>query len=179
MEYQKISDEKRNEDQPRGLRKTLITAVVLYILDALFFNQGVIALITLLIVVIVLLPKAFLSFKNKPLFKYKLLKAAVYFIMAVAVIGSNQINNKIAKYRAEKLIEACNQYHRTYNRYPDRLDDLIPDFIPKVPSAKLTFGFNKFKYISSDKHHSLMYVSFPPFGRPYYNFEKGKWGYLD
>lgn len=173
------AEKKENKDQTKGLRKTLIIAVILYILDALIFNQGAIALITILIVVIIFLPKAFFSFKHKPLFKYKLIKAAIYFIMAVAVVGSNHINNKIAKHRADKLIEACVQYQNKYHRYPSKLEELVPEFIPNVPSAKLTFGFNKFKYISSDKHHSLMYVHFAPFARTYYDFEKGKWGSLD
>ncbi|MEE8300301.1 MAG: hypothetical protein V3R28_03240 [Desulfatiglandales bacterium] len=166
-------------DRPRGLRKSLITAAVLYIFDAFIINQGAIALITILVVVILFLPRAIFSIKDKPLFKNRLLKATIYFIMAVAIFGSNFINNKIAKYRAERLIEACYKYHNKYQQYPNKLEDLVPDFIPRVPSAKFTLSFNKFRYISSDKHHMLTYVHRPPFGRPFYDFEKGKWGYLD
>jgi len=176
---EKVSGEKKDEDRPRGFRKSLVIAAVLYVFDAFILNQGLIALITIFVVVIVLLPRAFLSLKNKPLFKNRLLKATIYFIMAVAIFGSNFINNRIAKYRAEKLIEACYEYHNKHQQYPNKLQDLVPDFISKVPSAKFTLSSNEFRYISSDKGHMLMYGHLPPFGRPIYDFEKGQWGYLD
>lgn len=61
----------------------------------------------------------------------------------------------------------------------DRLEDLVPEFLPKVPLAKYTVSQNEFQYFSSEGSHHLSYMAIPPFGRRIYEFETGKWRFLD
>ena len=161
------------------MRRTVIIAIILFGLDAFFLNQGIIALITVMIVLPAMTIKALISWKNKPLLKKRLTACGIYFLMSLFIFASISLNNKIARSRAEMLIEICEKYKDKNNAYPENLSDLVPDFISKIPVAKYTLQSNQFFYISSTDSHSLFYVAMPPFGRPTYSFEKQKWIYID
>lgn len=165
--------------QLKALRGSIITALVLFILDAYIFNQGIIAAITLLVVVFWLLPKALFAWKNKAVLITRSLKFVIYLIMSIAVFSMNTLNNSIARDRAENIISACNQYQLKYQHYPQALEELVPEFLPSIPVPKLLLINNKFRYFSNDGQVTLMYVKAPPYGRAVYDFSKQKWGHLD
>lgn len=160
-------------------RKTIISAFVLFVIDAFAINQGVIAIIFLLVVFLFWLPKSAILklFKQSP--KIQLTKSLIFGVMAMCIFSANAINNKIAKGRADQLILAIERYHRDNSKYPKELNELTPKYILKVPVAKYTLGFNRFGYIRHDEDAMLFYVAVPPFGRPTYNFSSKKWHYSD
>lgn len=161
------------------MRRTLTIAIILFLIDAFVFNQGIIALITLIIALPIMIIKALIRWKDKPLLKKRLTVCGIYFLMSFLIFLSNAINNKIARGRAERLIAACETYKGKNNVYPKKLSDLVPDFINEVPFAKYTFYSNRFFYISAKNSHLLFYMAMPPFGRPTYSFEKREWKYID
>jgi hypothetical protein len=100
------------------------------------------------------------------------------------VFASNAANNHLARSRAETLVAAIKAFYQQNQRYPTKLDELVPDFIDHVPIAKYIFiptsgRFGRFYYTVSPERHILMYTAMPPFGRPYYQFEESKWKYMD
>jgi hypothetical protein len=97
------------------------------------------------------------------------------------VFASNAANNHLARSRAETLIAAIKAFNQQNQRFPTKLDELVPDFIDHVPVAKYILfpPFGCFYYMANPGSHSLMYTAMPPFGRPYYQFEEGKWKYMD
>jgi hypothetical protein len=84
-----------------------------------------------------------------------------------------------ARVNADRVIAACRSYESAHGRLPDRLQDLVPAFLPAVPRAKHTGMYGAFTYFSSAESHTLMYVAFPPFGRRLYHFEERRWGVRD
>ena len=100
-------------------------------------------------------------------------------MMAILILISNTINNRLAKYKANVLIEACEKYKEETKTYPQELSDLVPNYINKIPVAKYTLFSSNYSYIASKESHLLFYVSVPPFGRPTYSFEEQKWTYID
>lgn len=167
--------------QSKSLRGSVWIAAALYLLDALVFNQGVIALVTAAAVIFVMLPRALMAAfkKDRALLVRRGIKAAIYTIMVVAVLVSNYLNNQLVQHRAEALIAACKEYREKYEKFPDKLEDLVPEFIPNVPLAKFTLTWNEFRYVPFEGQHGLMWVALPPFGRPSYDFEEDRWGYVD
>jgi len=153
--------------ESKSLKGTFINAFILFFLDALFFNQGAIAAITLLLVLFYFLPK--LQFN----------KCIIYTLMAIAVFASNYGNNRLAEHRATELVTVIEQYEIDNGAYPDNLDALIPQYIESVPLAKFTFVTNKFRYFNNNNKPIFFYVDFPPFGRPTYDFDKKQWFYID
>jgi amino acid transporter len=172
---------RKTSPEGRSLSGSVLTALALYLLDAFVLNQGAIALVTAAVVIFVMLPQALMAAfaKERALLVNKAMKAAIYTVMVLAVLGSNHLNNRLAQHRAEALIAACKEYRGKYEKFPDKLEDLVPEFIPNVPLAKFTLLWNGFSYVSFEGQHGLRWVALPPFGRPSYHFEEDRWGYLD
>ena len=167
------------EHDPIKPRKRLITAAILFVLDAFVMNQGAISIILILLIVFWWLPKsAFKKHKGQSP-KVELNKALIYGLVVIAVFSSNIINNKIAKGRANDLIQVIENYHQTTGHYPQTLNQLVPAYLANVPKAKYTLIFNNFTYINYQGSVSLFYVSIPPFGRPTYVFDRKEWKYID
>lgn len=161
------------------IKKSILIAIGLFIFDAFIMNQGAIAIIAILVIILWLLPKsAFLKYKKRSP-AVPLTKALIYGAMALAVLTANFANNKLAKYRAEKLIVAIEAFHQSTGSYPEKLTDLVPAYIPDVPNAKYALTSNKFWYYNDQGNASLFYVAHPPFGRPTYSFNRHSWGYID
>jgi hypothetical protein len=163
----------------KPLRKSLIAAIILFILDAFILNQGVIAAIALLFVLFWFLPKALSLYFKKASPGYYLKKSLIYTIMAVSVLGANYLNNNIARQRAESLIAKIEKYKVDNGNYPPQLKELIPKYIDSVPVAKYALGFNRFYYINGRDDVLLLYVHFPPYGRPMYSFNRKEWTIID
>ena len=166
-------------EQNKTLRKTLIIAICLFLIDALLLNQGIIGAIALLVVVFWLIPKSIFLWLKKQSVKPQLYKCAIYFLMAVLIFGANYLNNQIAKSRANQIIGAVEKFKAVNHRYPKKLAELAPEYIEAIPTAKYTLYANGFFYSNRDDHAFIGYVAMPPFGRRIYDFNQKKWGYLD
>jgi len=153
---------------------TLLWAAV----DAFVVGLGAISVFLCMAGVFYFLPRALAARRNVARLKLRLSKAAITSILGFAALGIIGQGNVIARERAEKLIIAVDQYRMTNGRYPKRLEELVPAFIPEVPMAKYVVIADKFGYSASDKNHSLTYMSTPPFGWRIFNFEKHKWNAL-
>ncbi|BBP02081.1 hypothetical protein [Sulfuriferula nivalis] len=161
------------------VKNTIFTALSLFIVDAFVMNQGAIAVITGVVIVLWLLPKSLVLKYKRESARVPLTKAAIYSIMVLLVFLANVANNKLAKYRAENLIVAIEKYHQETGHYPEKLNNLVPEYISNIPLAKYTLFFNKFRYINHKDTQALYYVELPPFGRPTYSFNRQSWGYID
>jgi hypothetical protein len=161
--------------------RTIIISGSIFFIDAFLFGQGGLAFITAVVVVIVLFPGIFIALlkRNKGLVRDRMIRVGIYSVMVAMVFLSVWLNNRHASYRAEELIQYCEKYKSKYEQYPDALEDLVPEFIPKVPRAKFSLSYGNFIYISRKNSHLLVYYAMPPFGRRLYSFESGRWGYLD
>ena len=97
------------------------------------------------------------------------------------VFALNAANNRLARSRAETLIAAIKAFNQRNQRYPIKLNELVPDFIDHVPVAKYIINplFGLFRYTATTKYHRLSYYDSPPFGRPIYQFEEDRWSYLE
>jgi hypothetical protein len=167
------------DHQSNTVTKSIITGAILFVLDALVINQGAISLFLILTIFLWWLPKsAFKKYKQQSP-KEELTKVLIYGVIVIAVFTSNTINNKIAQNRANDLVLIIENFHQVTGDYPKTLNDLVPSYLPKVPKAKYTLGFNSFNYINDQGSISLFYHAIPPFGRPTYVFDRKEWRYLD
>jgi hypothetical protein len=165
--------------QTNTVKKSTITGAIFFVLDALIINQGVISLFLIFIIILWWLPKSAFKKHTKQSPKEELAKILIYGFTVIAVFTSNSINNKIAQNRANELILVIENFHQVTGDYPKSLNDLVPSYLPKIPKAKHTLGFNSFKYINYEGSISLFYHAIPLFGRPTYVFDRKEWIYLD
>lgn len=164
-----------------SLRNSIVAVTILYIFDALFLGQGVISIFVSVVALLWLLPAAALAArKNKAVSLLKLKRAGLVALMLVAVLGTTRFNQNMAERRADLLVSAVKQYRSKYGQFPRRLDEVAPEFIPSIPSAKFTLTYSEFTYSNlSNDNPFLYYVVFPPFGRRIYYFRTDRWGTLD
>ena len=159
----------------------LFIAIFLYLIDTFFFNQGVISFLIGLVIISVFLILTVIALfrKNKSLVLSRVTVMVIYILMILTVLSSIRFLDNLALKRAEILIKACNEYKVKCGNFPDKLEELVPDFISSIPAAKPVFFEPRFNYISEKSNHTIWYVVCPPFGRAFYNLETGKWSYLD
>lgn len=102
---------------------------------------------------------------------------AIYTICFVGAFSTFKLNNEIAKSRADKVLSAVKQYKAKYQRYPETLQTMVPEFLPSVPQAKDTFLGNNFMYWRHEYENlpenvMLLYINIWPFGRRIFSFEQ-------
>lgn len=161
------------------LRKTIITAFLLFVADAFVLNQFTIAIFTIILGFPVLLVKLFKARKDRERMKLLASKAGIYTLMIGLIIGANSLNNMIAEKRAKDIIAACEQFKTKSGRYPEKLSELVPEYLPTIPAAKYSLMGSSFRYFARQESHALMYEAVPPYGRKYYVFENKTWGSVD
>ena len=71
-----------------------------------------------------------------------------------------------------QIIRACENYREANGRYPDRLDQLTPNYLEAIPRAKYCVLLSDFFY-SGCRHPMLFW--YPSIGRRSYNFETHTW----
>lgn len=163
------------------LRKCVVFAASLFVIDAFFLNQGIFSGVVAF-VAFCCIPVALWSLVRKDTAKFRLQMKQIGIVMAgcFAVFGMNWLQNQMADRRAVELGTACLEFRDKTHHYPGHLHDLVPSVIPAVPPAKYTFMSSDFFYmIGVDGEPEIYYVVMPPFGRRFYHVEKGTWGFMD
>jgi hypothetical protein len=142
---------------------------------------GVFAVLLGAILILVYLPRSLLAKKYAACRKERLIRFAIYLSALGLFFGLIPINKKIADERAERIIAAVENYKATTGKYPDRLDQLAPQFIAEIPAkARISFADIGFRYHAGNEGRpTLMYLAMPPFGRRIYSFATKSWGFID
>ena len=162
-------------------RRTALVLGALFLVDLGFMGQGIFSLLVAVAGVIVLALAATWSLVRgqRRLAANRAGRAALYVLLGVATMGALRFHASMARTNAARVIEACRSYQARRGSYPERLEALVPEFLPAVPRAKYTLAFGEFTYWSNPTAHTLIYVALPPFGRRLYHFEEDRWGQLD
>jgi len=105
-----------NSEQPTALaapswRRALLLGSLLIFLDAFYLNQGGIALLVSLWLLVISLPRTFLAKTFATVRKQRLRNITIYFVAVILVFVFNAANNTIAKRRADVLVSAVKAFH--------------------------------------------------------------------
>jgi hypothetical protein len=164
------------------MKRTAIALSVLFVLDLGYAGQGLFSMLVSVAGVCVLTAGAIASRVRGagPLARSRAMRACLYLMLGVDTLGITRFHRATSEANAARIIDACRAFDARYGTLPNRLQDLVPEFLPDVPRAKYTLAYNAFEYSTFDEHrHTLMYVAFPPFGRRIYHFEGRRWSQLD
>jgi hypothetical protein len=176
MDQNTKNQESKRQAHSYSIVRSASIAGGLFFLDAFVLNQGVLASLICLGMVLIMLIN---TFRHRKDLKKRMIIMGIYAAAAVLTIGAIRFNNHVARQHAEIIIQACEQYKNQKAMFPARLEDLVPEYLKQVPRAKYAFSYNQFTYRSRPDWHTLMYVAFPPFGRKIYTLENREWGQLD
>jgi len=104
--------------------------------------------------------------------------AAIPLLTFLLVLGNALLQNSIARSNALRIVHAAQQYRARNGAFPQRLDDLVPTYLPYVPLAKYAL-LGRFEYLTSSGSHILLWTSIPPFLRCTYRLEDPRLVCLD
>jgi len=166
--------------RPR-MNRTAMMLGLLFVVDLGYMGQGIFSLFVAVIGLTILMLACTWSLirGQRTLAGSRAARAALYLLLGAAAVGVMRFHAHTARVNADRVIEACRSYERAHGKLPERLQDLVPAFLPAVPRAKYTGMYGEFTYSSSATRHTLLYVALPPFGRRLYHFEENRWGQLD
>lgn len=95
--------------------------------------------------------------------------AVASFLSFPIMIPLWQWQNTTTERRADTIIQQVYAYQKQHGRYPDSLAQLVPEYLPRVPSTAEgllfppTFQYHPFEYqldsaeLQADQHFSLQY----------------------
>lgn len=106
-----------------------------------------------------------------------LLRVSIPLLTFAITFGNGSLQWKLSDAHAEQVIKACDEFRVANGRYPSKLDDLVPKYLPSVPPAKYCMGGN-FCYVNSEGHPMLWWTRYGFYRRLYY-FDKRRWGNVD
>lgn len=163
-------------------RRTIGWAAGALVVDLLFIGGYACAMFGVLGVVFGLGPQAlWLLLRGRGVEARATARHAVIWGLTAAVASAViSIDLPRARENQARVIAAVHAYHEAYGRYPDDLAQLVPTFLPAVPSARVfPLMFARFSYYADRGDAVLSWTLIPPFGRPTYRFNSRRHGYLD
>lgn len=96
------------------------------------------------------------------------------------VMANSDFQLKRAEENAQQVVAACEQFDADHGRFPKSLDELVPEYMPSVPTVKYASGhWGRFIYISGPENALLGWYVVPPYLRKTYDFENRQWRYID
>lgn len=105
-------------------------------------------------------------------------RVLIPIVTGLLAFANDSAQRSIAMDNAQRVIEACERYHKANGAYPERLAELVPRYLNSVPRAKYCCSWGEFWYFGTPQP-LLLWYEVPPFGRRIYNFERGAWNWLD
>lgn len=176
-------DRVATDRQTPPLWRTAAALAILFLLDLGFAGQGLFSMLVAIGGFGLLATRALWAAvrgRSSALIRARSMRAGLYLLLGVATVVTMRFHTATAQTHARQVIEACHAYQARHGKLPDRLAELVPEFLPAVPRAKYTLQWGDFSYSTSEHNtHTLMYVALPPFGRRLYHFEQATWSRLD
>jgi hypothetical protein len=170
----RMADGTENLSRSR-IRGSIIGSLVLLACDLATGSFGA----SLLICPIWFLVSVTKSAIQRPRWTVALTRAAIPLATIAVVFGNSAVQSKIARANAEKIVAACEQYRTRSGRFPQTLDELVPNYLQFIPRSKYCLIWDNYQYFNNNGSPMLVWVDIPPFGRPTYDFQNRQWGYVD
>ncbi|MGD9042789.1 MAG: hypothetical protein PVG06_03705 [Desulfobacterales bacterium] len=161
-------------------KKIAIIAFGLMTFDAFIFGIPSLGLTVLFLIVCASGISAFISlFRDKKYAKLYAIKAAIYLIALMGILGIFKFNSYMGANNAEAIIKAVNKYYADSGVYPENLNQLVPIYLERIPGCAYRMTDRAFRYFSDQGDPNLLWTVLPPFSRRIYYFKDAEWRTLD
>ena len=100
-------------------------------------------------------------------------RVAIYGAAVALIILGSFGNVALAASRGARVAAAVKQYRSANGDYPERLEQLVPAYLPELPSCCIRASHSQFDYfrLPGKAHPTLFWVAVMPFGKGSYRFE--------
>jgi hypothetical protein len=113
----------------------------------------------------------------RPGWRIAVLRISMPILTLAIAMANAEVQWKLSDANAERVIKACDEFHNASGRYPQKLEELVPDYLPSVPRAKYCLA-GKFWYFNTGDNCTLMWSRYG-FYRRIYDFDSKTWSNLD
>ncbi|MCX5804432.1 MAG: hypothetical protein NTU69_13055 [Proteobacteria bacterium] len=165
----------------RNITPHVVAAFIIFLVFAVVIDSLGIIFAFLVALMVIALKRV----KSEHPVRMKLIAIGIYTVMLVCAIALKAINNQVSLRNASVIIAACEQYKTKKGVYPDRLNNLVPEYLSKVPVARYS-GITGWTYFHHSKkredegdYYTLQYSYESLFGRRFYNSETKQWRSMD
>ena len=134
------------------IRGSLILSVILIFLDVVFTGSYLFSFVICPIWLVVALIRKSLGHADRQI---AVARIFVPVVTGFLVFGNYIFQMNIANAHAALIIQACEHYREANGAYPKNLDELIPDYLSSIPTAKYCCVCNHFLYYGVGSPHSL------------------------
>ncbi len=169
---------------PVPLRRTAIVLALLFAFDLFGLGVGLISLLVAMLGTALLLAGGALSRLrgHRKRAGNRLQRAAIYAALGLLAVVTGRFQAAAARRHARQVIAACERYRVERGRYPDRLQDLVPGYLPSVPPVTYAFLGEPFQYRAGgsgpEADPILWYADVPGNSRQIYHFRTGHWTWM-
>lgn len=163
----------------KKFRKTFLVIGILYFLDVFVTGQGIIATFFATVAIIagfVRMLWAIIRLRWEVALE-RLFRIILYMALIFLTVGSIQLLSRLANDKMKVVVGAVEAYKLKYDRYPDTLQELVPEFLKGIPAAKPNVLSGSFFYIAQPQQHYIRYQTNSLGNHEYYDFERKRWGY--
>jgi hypothetical protein len=94
---------------------------------------------------------------RRPGWKIAIFRISMPLLTLGIAMSNGCLQWKISDANAERVIKACDEFRVVNGRYPGKLDELVPKYLPSVPPAKYCLGGN-FWYFNLDGRCNVVQV---------------------
>lgn len=162
-----------------SLRGHFVAAALVYALDVWVVGMGMFSFLVALVVGVTIALSR-LPAGDAAAFRTKLWKLGVWCLVPGVMYGTMVVQTHVAQSRADRVVSAIEGFHAKEGRYPARLAELVPGYLPSIPRAHPRVVFDEYHYYpGSDGKTSLTWVVYPPFYRATYDFADRTWSRWD
>jgi len=148
-----------------------LAAVAIILVDVIFTSEPQTAILKCLFLSAAFIILAALKLKDRPKLKGSLAASGIFIAAGMSTYFFPYINDMTARSAANGVIKAAESYKAKNGVYPQKLEQLSPAFISKIPRAKYTILWSNFYILDGN----LVYVNTPPFNLRQYDLAGGRW----
>lgn len=110
--------------------------------------------------------------QNKNAIRVLLLSVGSFVICYTIYKTKNHINQQ----KAERLLISINEYALRHVKYPDNLEELVPDFRAEVPEYFYQYQYYPFKYhLNTEQNKFTIRYSIDGFSENVYDSDSNTW----
>lgn len=169
---------------PVPFRRTLLVLALLYLVDLFGLGVGLISLLVAFLGMSILLLGGLLALlrHREPQARNRFRRAGIYLLLGLAAVATGRFQAAAAQRHADQVVAACQRYRAERGSYPDRLEDLVPAYLPAVPPVTYALLAEPFRYSRGSGPAAspmLWYAEAPGAGRRVYAFNQGRWSRMD
>jgi hypothetical protein len=162
----------------RGIKRSVVAAAVLLACDGAFSASFLLSSLSCPIWFLASLLKNAIE---RPGWGLALVRIGIPALTLGLVWANNAVQLGVAEANAQRVVVACEAYHAANGRFPEKLDELVPQYLNSVPLAKYCLGPpSRFFYNSSASGPTMLAWQVVPLHyRKIYNFKTRIWSHLD